>query len=136
MKYNEINAIFDRLHSFYGVSSISDLAIKMNTTQPTISNWKSRNSITAIKKRCRELGIYDNIFDNINITYNIESGNNPISHNEGTVHNTFGLVNNPKGDLFEEYKKIETLAQLPEQKEFVKNELKKIKTELLKYYAE
>jgi hypothetical protein len=39
----------------------------MDISQQTISAWKSRNSINAIKKKCRELGIFDKIFHDINI---------------------------------------------------------------------
>jgi len=34
----------------------------MGVSQPAVSTWKSRNYANAIKKRCRELGIYDEIF--------------------------------------------------------------------------
>lgn len=58
----EINDIIDRLFDYFEVTSIQDLAKKMNVSQPTISKWKTRNAISAIKKRCRELGIYNEIF--------------------------------------------------------------------------
>ncbi|MCT7547288.1 hypothetical protein N5U18_02205 [Aliarcobacter butzleri] len=51
-----------KLYSFFHVNNNLDLAIKLDTTPQTISNWKSRNSINAIKKKCRELGIYPEIF--------------------------------------------------------------------------
>ena len=85
MKYDEIDAIFDRLFSFYDVASISELALKMNTTQPTISNWKSRNSTMAIKKRCRELGIYDKIFG-INEINNIH--HSTVSNGSSVIDNS------------------------------------------------
>ena len=58
----EINDMIDRLFDYFEVTSIQDLAEKMNVSQPTISKWKTRNAISAIKKRCRELGIYNEIF--------------------------------------------------------------------------
>lgn len=57
-----VENILERLYSFYKVSGASELSEKINTTQQTISNWKKRNSISAIKKKCRELGIYREIF--------------------------------------------------------------------------
>lgn len=57
-----VENILERLYSFYKVSGASELSEKINTTQQTISNWKKRNSISAIKKKCRELGIYNEIF--------------------------------------------------------------------------
>ena len=70
--------LIELLLSHYNVNSISQLADKMNTTQATISNWKIRNSLSAIKKRCRELGIYDEIFtqSNIQSIHSINGGQN------------------------------------------------------------
>lgn len=62
----EINDIIDKLFDYFDVYSIQDLALKMNVSQPTISKWKTRNSINAIKKKCRELGIYNEIFGDLN----------------------------------------------------------------------
>lgn len=67
MMENLIDQILDKLMSHYQVSTISQLAQKMEISQQTISAWKSRNSITAIKKRCRELGVYEEIFRDINV---------------------------------------------------------------------
>lgn len=62
----EINDIIDKLFDYFNVYSIQDLALKMNVSQPTVSKWKTRNSINAIKKKCRELGIYNEIFGDLN----------------------------------------------------------------------
>ena len=58
----EVELTIEKLLRFYQVYNISDLANKMKITQATISNWKNRNSVNAIKKKCRELKIYDEIF--------------------------------------------------------------------------
>lgn len=57
-----VENILERLYSFYQVAGASELSEKIQTSQQTISNWKQRNSVSAIKKRCRELGIYNEIF--------------------------------------------------------------------------
>ena len=56
-----IDIILDELMSHYDVFRISDLADKMGVSQQTVSAWKSRNSINAIIKKCRELGIFNEI---------------------------------------------------------------------------
>ena len=61
-----IEVIFDKLFDYYGINSFVDLAEKLNISQPALSQWKTRNSISAIKKKCRELGIYNDIFSEIN----------------------------------------------------------------------
>lgn len=65
-KLNEIDEIFDKLFNFFGVSTITDLSKKLEMSQPAVTNWQRRNSISAIKKKCRELGIYSEIFGDLN----------------------------------------------------------------------
>jgi hypothetical protein len=47
---------------YYNVNTISELAEIMKIGQPAISKWRNNNSINPVKKKCRELGIYDKIF--------------------------------------------------------------------------
>lgn len=55
-----------KLYSYYDVNSFNDLSKLINTPAGTISKWKQRNSVNAIKKKCRELGIYNEIFGDTN----------------------------------------------------------------------
>ena len=64
---NEIELIFDKLYSYFNVATITELAQKLDMSQPAVTNWLRRNSISAIKKRCRELGIYNDIFGDLNM---------------------------------------------------------------------
>ena len=54
--------LIERLMSYYNVFSMQELADKIGISQPAISKWKKTNSVLAIKKKCRELGIYNEIF--------------------------------------------------------------------------
>ena len=56
------NYYFNKMLDFYNVSTIKELSKITNIGASTISNWKQRQSITALKKKCRELGIYNEIF--------------------------------------------------------------------------
>lgn len=58
--------LIEKLMEYYDVHTLSDLSVKMDIGQPSISKWKSNNSINAIKKKCRELGIYGDIFGDQN----------------------------------------------------------------------
>jgi len=71
--------LIEKLLSYYNVSSVAELSPLINTSQATISNWKIRNSVSAIKKKCRELGIYKDIFGEMNIQ--------TILNNEGQIAN-------------------------------------------------
>lgn len=67
-----VEEILESLFDYYKVSNVSQLAEKMNTSQARISNWKVRNSVSAIKRQCRELNIYDEVFkSNSSIEENI-----------------------------------------------------------------
>ena len=73
-----------KLYFFFNVNNNLDLADKMKTTPQTISNWKSRNSVNAINKKCRELGIYNDIFGDLNSNIN----NQIIRNNLGNLSQT------------------------------------------------
>lgn len=69
----EIDEIFERLFRYFNVTTVSDLADRLNMSQPSVSNWRARNSVNAIRKKCRELGIYNEIFGDTNVS--ITQGN-------------------------------------------------------------
>ena len=59
---SQVDEIIEELFNYFNVGTISELAEKMNLKQSSVSSWKKRGSITAIKRKCRELGIYNDIF--------------------------------------------------------------------------
>lgn len=67
---------YDKLLSFYNVNTLKDLSEVTNIPISTMSSIKQRNSITALKKKCRELGIYNEIFGDLNSNMQI---NNSVS---------------------------------------------------------
>ena len=69
-----------KLYSFFDVKNNLDLANKLETTAQTISNWKSRNSVNAIKKKCRELSIYNEIFGDLKLSTNEEQSNQELNN--------------------------------------------------------
>jgi len=60
----DIDYILEKLYSYYGVFDNKQLAEAMDVKPYTIVNWKTRNSVNSIKKKCRELNIYKEIFEN------------------------------------------------------------------------
>ena len=60
------NDLINRLMEFYEVNTLLELAECIKVSQPTISRWIKNNSIEHIQKKCRELGIYSDIFQNFN----------------------------------------------------------------------
>ena len=63
------NDLINRLMEFYEVNTLLELAECIKVSQPTISRWIKNNSIEHIQKKCRELGIYSDIFQNFNVVY-------------------------------------------------------------------
>lgn len=63
---NDFTYFYDKILSFYNVSTLKDLSDITNIPISTMSSIKQRNSITALKKKCRELGIYNEIFGDLN----------------------------------------------------------------------
>jgi len=54
--------LIERLMQHFQVNTISKLATYIDVSQPSISAWKKNGYVNAIKKKCRELGIYQDIF--------------------------------------------------------------------------
>ena len=49
---NEIGFYIEKLLNYFNVTTISDLAEVMEIKQSSISSWKIRNSISAIRTQC------------------------------------------------------------------------------------
>lgn len=72
---SEFEFYFEKMMNFYNCSTIKELAATINTLPSTVSNWNQRQSISAIKKKCRELGIYNDIFDLSSVNNNFRNAN-------------------------------------------------------------
>ncbi len=136
-----IEEIFDSLFDYYNVSTISQLAQKMNIGQPSVSKWKKNNSITAIKKKCRELGIYADIFKNTtnsfiqNEKYSQQIGKQHISGDSQNFNKTKDNSNSDKiegidADILNLFKALNALAVAFTKKDQLKIELKKLIKEI------
>lgn len=92
-----IENILENLYSYFNVTNATELSEKINESQQTISNWKRRNSISAVKKKCRELGIYEEIFGDSLMSFN-QFGTNTTQIR--TQHNNTGTtVNNSSSNI-------------------------------------
>lgn len=102
--------IIYKLYEFFKVNNNLDLAELLKTTPQTISNWKTRNSISAIKKKCRELGIYNEIFGDLNSNIQMNNGvsggqiaqNQNIKGNLNINHQIIDDIDNSTLSLFKE----------------------------------
>ena len=79
----EAERILDKIMLYFSVVNYSELAKKIGVAQQNISKWKSRNSVNAIKVKCRELGIYNEIFgDSFNTFTQTGTNFTPVIKNE------------------------------------------------------
>lgn len=69
---NEAEILIKKLMVFYNVFTISELANVIGVSQPSISGWKKHNYVKAIANKCKELGIYNDIFKDFNNIDNVE----------------------------------------------------------------
>ena len=76
----------------------------MEIKQSSISSWKIRNSISAIRKKCRELGIYKEIFGELNdfsnSNYNLNNHSSLIDNSTNKYIST-QIINIPDNLIFE-----------------------------------
>ncbi|WP_323585418.1 helix-turn-helix transcriptional regulator [Aliarcobacter butzleri] len=59
--------LIQKMMDFYTVFTMKELSEKIGISQQAISKWKKNNYIKAIANKCKELGIYDEIFSNPHI---------------------------------------------------------------------
>lgn len=90
--------IINKLMEYYNVHTISELAEIIKIGQPAISKWKNNNSINPIKKKCKELGIYNEIFDNLDSKNNLSNCTDPYEIDKDDYYYKLNLktINAPK----------------------------------------
>lgn len=54
---NEASLLIEELKKHYKIGTLQELSDKLGVAQNTISGWKQRNSINAIKRKIYELGL-------------------------------------------------------------------------------
>lgn len=97
-----IDDVIFKLSKYFNVSSNIELAEKLETSPQTLSNWKSRNSIKSIQKKCRELNIYDEIFGSLSsqenqtyklfdLAFQVAKEKNNVDELENTIANFLAL---------------------------------------------
>jgi len=125
-----------KLFKYYDVYSNNELSLKINTPAGTISKWKQRNSIGAIKKKCRELGIYEDIFEVTNTSFMQTGANSQQIKTQDNTNssniNNFNSSSRPDidSDLLKLTEALSSVANALNKKEELKQELTKLITKL------
>lgn len=61
----DVEEIIDKLFDYYKAVNEVELSKKMGITNSTISRWRKDKAVEAVKRKCRRLGIYNEIFKNL-----------------------------------------------------------------------
>jgi len=111
-KIMDASYYLDKILDYYKVYEYQDLIEKLGVSQQTISNWKTRNSINSIVKKCKQLGIYEDIFNfndkNIQKINNVNGGqvaqnvHGNQTHSAGTSPSKEITADDATYNLFEE----------------------------------
>ncbi len=72
----DADILIKKLMVFYNVFTISELSNIIGVSQPSISGWKKHNYVKAIANKCKELGIYNEIFGDLTHSKRISVNNN------------------------------------------------------------
>lgn len=54
---NEANELIEKLKQYYKVATSQELAEHIGVAQTTVSGWKQRNSVNAVRRKIYELGL-------------------------------------------------------------------------------
>ncbi|MCG3717720.1 hypothetical protein O8C74_08605 [Aliarcobacter butzleri] len=121
---------YDKLLNFYGVKNLKGLSEVTGIPISTISSIKQRESITALKKKCRELDIYNEIFgDNFNTFTQTGTGSTQIKTQNNTgesVYNSSSRIEkntNIDNELLPLFEALSSVANALNKKEHLKKEL-------------
>ncbi|WP_151944040.1 hypothetical protein [Aliarcobacter butzleri] len=93
-----IEILIGKLLNYYQIKTLNDLAIKLDTTQSTISGWKARNAIGALTDTVanKDPEALEYIFSRNNMNFSQTGENSQQVH---TQHNSgAGMIVHPNAD--------------------------------------
>lgn len=102
---NKASLLIEKMMKHYEIFTISELGIKIGVSQPYISAWKKNNNIKAIMKKCKKLGIYSEIFNEITIENKKLLGGDILSEYFSELKMAAKIVDKEK-DLIEDIKEL------------------------------
>ena len=135
----DVTIIIQRMMDYYNALTMKELSEKIGISQQAISKWKNSNSLRAIKKKCRELGIYNDIFGDSFTTFSQTGANSQQIQNQNNSGDGSGAFNNSNdskaqidNDFIPLFEALSTVAIALDKKAQLKIELKKLISDLPK----
>ena len=134
----DADILIKKLMVFYNVFTISELSNIIGVSQPSISGWKKYNYVKAIANKCKELGIYNEIFGDSFNTFTQTGANSTQIKNQtnsgGNILNSSSLNKdtNIDNELLPLFEALSSVANALDKKAQLKIELKKLISDLPK----
>lgn len=99
-----IEILIGKLLNYYQIKTLNDLAIKLDTTQSTISGWKARNAIGALTDTVANKApeALEYIFSSTPNINNFQNSNNKVNGNGALIDNSNNKSNTFNNDKKEE----------------------------------
>ncbi|MDX4067885.1 hypothetical protein Q6A87_08490 [Aliarcobacter skirrowii] len=134
----DADILIKKLMVFYNVFTISELSNIIGVSQPSISGWKKHNYVKAIANKCKELGIYNEIFgDSINTFSQTGANSTQIKTQTNTGENILNSSSlnkdtNIDNELLPLFEALSSVAIALDKKAQLKIELTKLISDLPK----
>ena len=84
MQDYDVEKIISLLMKHFKVGTLSELATRLETTQGTVSKWKTQNKTKPLIKKLYELNLYDEIMGQQNIQKVVENSGINAQNNYGS----------------------------------------------------
>lgn len=93
-----IEILIGKLLNYYQIKTLNDLAMKLDTTQSTISGWRARNAIGALTDTVANKApeALEYIFSSEANINNFQNSNNKVSGSSALIDNSINKSNNKK----------------------------------------
>lgn len=90
-----IEILIGKLLNYYQIKTLNDLAIKLDTTQSTISGWRARNAIGALTDTVANKApeALEYIFSSEANINNFQNSNNKVSGSSALIDNSINKSN-------------------------------------------
>ena len=134
----DADILIKKLMVFYNVFTISELSNIIGVSQPSISGWKKYNYVKAIANKCKELGIYNEIFGDSFNTFTQTGANSTQIKNQtnsgGNILNSSSLNKdtNIDSELLPLFEALSSVAIALDKKAQLRIELTKLISDLPK----
>jgi len=130
-----VSLVVKKIKIAYNIGTNAQLADYFKISPSAIDSWRRQKKVPEkyITKCILDTGASEEwLLDDDKSTFHISGGSKNISQINGGIINQSSQQTEDKLEFFEEFKKIESLARMTKNMDFLEEELEKIKVKLIK----